>query len=190
MWHVAPPLRAGPCFVVLPWWCCWMAMVALWRHAAWLLQGDNQAMRQIAPSPLAGEGWGEGATLRHHFIGVVILRGQTRAKCAEPPEGWLGVPQSTVRHPCEGRDPAPRWLVFAVSPDRAFPLEGCLRGARFDRLPTLESLFFCWPKRKVTQRKWPFRALVASCWIQALELEVIGTGQSIRQAVRLHRNAP
>ena len=37
-------------------------------------------------------------------------------------------------------------LVVALSP-------GCrLRSGRFDRLPALESLFFCWPKRKVTQR--------------------------------------
>ena len=32
------------------------------------------------------------------------------------------------------------------------------RGGRFDRLPPTESLFFCWPKRKVTQRKWPDNA--------------------------------
>jgi hypothetical protein len=48
--------------------------------------------------------------------------------------------------------PEPRFLVVALRP------ECRLRGGRFDRLPPLESLFFCWPKRKVTQRKWPDNA--------------------------------
>jgi len=54
-----------------------------------------------------------------------------------------------------------------------------LRGGRFDRLPPLESLFFCWPKRKVTQRKWPSgQRLIAFCWIRALGPSKPGTSRS------------
>jgi hypothetical protein len=59
--------------------------------------------------------------------------------------------------PGEGRDPEPRFLVVASPP-------ACrLRGGRFERLPPLESLFSCWPKRKVTQREWP-QELAALPW--------------------------
>ena len=46
-------------------------------------------------------------------------------------------------------------IQFRLSSIVALPRSGRLRSGRFDRLPPLESLFFCWPKRKVTQRKWP-----------------------------------
>jgi len=48
-----------------------------------------------------------------------------------------------------------QWLCAVVVAGRccrscaALPRPGRLRGGRFDRLPPLESLFFCWPKRKV-----------------------------------------
>jgi hypothetical protein len=45
-----------------------------------------------------------------------------------------------------------QWRQFS---DVAISPECRLRGERFDLLPELELLFFCWPKRKVTQRKWP-----------------------------------
>ena len=69
--------------------------------------------------------------------------------------------------------PALRFWVVAITPDRAFvalPRSGRLRSGRFDRLPPLESLFFCWPKRKVTQRKWPLELKAHSVlWDTSLE---------------------
>ena len=89
---------------------------------------------------------------------------------------------SVVRHPRVGGDPAPRRvvsryrLIEILSPGcrlrsgrfrppaggrvdflwlRTWWRTGRLRSGRFDGLPAAESLFFCWPKRKVTQRKWP-----------------------------------
>jgi len=58
-----------------------------------------------------------------------------------------------------------------------FPRPGRLRGGRFDRLPPLESLFSCWPKRKVTQRKWPpEQGLAASCWDKPERLRIVVAG--------------
>jgi hypothetical protein len=79
-----------------------------------------------------------------------------------------------ARRPCVGRDPEPRLLVVALPP-------ACrLRGGRFDRLPPLESLFSCWPKRslgtsfasKVTQREWP-ETPAASCWDKPERLRMV-----------------
>jgi hypothetical protein len=50
--------------------------------------------------------------------------------------------------------------------------------------------FLLLAQKKSNPKKMAFRAPVASCGIQAVELEVIGTDRSIRQAVRLPRNAP
>ncbi len=124
----------------------------------------------LTPSPLRGEGWGEGRVLAIELVVPHRHPGAGRKRFTTA-EGWSSSFGSGQSSP------------------RTFPPACRLRGGRFDRLPTLESLFFCWPKRKVTQRKWPER-LVASCLIQALGLKLIGTYRSIRHAVRLNRNAP
>src|SRR5579859_252353 len=66
-----------------------------------------------------------------------------------------------------------------------------LRSGRFDRLPTLESLFFCWPKRKVTQRKWPLRAKARSDkWnTSADDQRSVGGSRDLPLTRRLHRKA-
>jgi len=85
-----------------------------------------------------------------------------------------------ARHSCEGRNPVT--LLYgcrdSLVRSSAMPPPACrLRGGRFDRLPPLESLFFCWPKRKVTQREWPSeQGLAASCWDKPERLRMVGTG--------------
>src|SRR5579859_2334561 len=82
------------------------------------------------------------------------------APCARPlsPQPFLSVTlrrldKREARRTPEGASAASRPVTFAFG---LAVRPGCrLRGGRFDRLPALESLFFCWPKRKVTQRKWP-----------------------------------
>ena len=68
-------------------------------------------------------------------------------------------------------------LVVEIRPGPSvavFP-PGCrLRSGRFDRLPPLESLFSCWPKRKVTQREWPLEpGLVALRWDKPERLRMV-----------------
>ena len=66
------------------------------------------------------------------------------------------------RHPGEGRDPAPcaslylrSWIRDGLALACVLPRPGRLRSGRFTRLPASESLFLCWPKVKVTKKKWP-----------------------------------
>jgi len=87
--------------------------------------------------------------------------------------------------------PAPRCWAVALASDRAFmalPPACRLRRGRFDRLPPLESLFFCWPKRKVTQRKWP-EELAASCWDKPERSRMIVAGHPWEATQRALRSA-
>jgi len=69
------------------------------------------------------------------------------------------------------------WQRGCCRPYAGVPRPGRLRGGRFDRLPPLESLFFCWPKRKVTQRKWPSeQRLAALCWDKPERLRMVVAG--------------
>jgi len=73
----------------------------------------------------------------------------------------------------------------------ATPPPACrLRGGRFDRLPPLESLFSCWPKRKVTQREWPSeQRLAASCWDKPERLRLVGAEHPWEATQRVLRSA-
>jgi len=103
-----------------------------------------------------------------------FLRTQKRGKEVEEPSAAEDLP---ARHSCEGRNPVTLRCGYRDSFDRpcaAIPPACRLRGGRFDRLPPLESLFFCWPKRKVTQRKWPEeQGLAASCWDKPERLRMV-----------------
>jgi len=50
----------------------------------------------------------------------------------------------------------------------AIPRPGRLRSGRSVRLPAPGSLFLCWPKAKVTKKKWPKSRTEASVWCYAL----------------------
>src|SRR6202012_4924662 len=103
-----------------------------------------------------GEGW-----VRSHSCRVLCrCRAQEDSRRVRNVRNGRSSRCSFARHSCEGRK---RFTTAELviqhrrlwSSPRTLS-QGCrLRSGRFDRLPTLKSLFFCWPKRKVTQRKWP-----------------------------------
>ncbi|MET3653812.1 hypothetical protein ABIC75_003549 [Dyella japonica] len=110
------------------------------------------------------------------FVIPANPRGGESRRCFSTAEGWsssdfaLGYRESVARS------------YAAISP-------ACrLRSGRFDRLPPLESLFFCWPKRKVTQRKWPLE-LAASCWDKPERLRMVVAGHPWEAIQRILRSA-
>ena len=103
------------------------------------------------------------------------------------------VEDALARHSCEGRNPVTLLCGCRDSLVRssATPPPACrLRGGRFDRLPPLESLFSCWPKRKVTQREWPSeQRLAASCWDKPERLRLVGAEHPWEATQRVLRSA-
>ena len=106
---------------------------------------DGGCRKVVALRPTPNYPCGSAACARHSFAAVCIFVVPAQAGARRAENARRAGPKERAK----------RVTQLRQSPLVAISRTGRLRGGRFDVLPAAESLFFCWPKRKVTQRKWP-----------------------------------